>query len=164
MNSEEFSMCVKKLSPAQDEESIQYWKYFADQCTWYGQSPGPEAMEDESAAAEGWLGVLYDSFCIIKESFGRDVADVLIGLGSESCCLYPGEMMQAAVCLENGGSAEQIIAMTGLGYITAPVLFSTVSREEAEKQFAAGMEMLQQNEFLSEPQADEDVEAEEMER
>lgn len=42
MNSEDFSISVKKLSPVQDAETIRYWKNFADECVEHGS---PQALK-----------------------------------------------------------------------------------------------------------------------
>lgn len=101
------------------------------------QSAGFETIADKTSAAEKWLDILYAGFCAVKENFDQEEADALIDLGRESCCLYPGEMMQAAVCLENGGNAGQILAMIESGDIDVADLFSPMPRKEAEKQTSA---------------------------
>ncbi len=136
MNGEDFFTAVRKLSPVQDEEAIRHWKGFVDVCVEHGQSIGFEATADGCQETEKWLDTLYSAFCFVKDSFGQEVTDALIALGSEGCCLYPGEMMQAAACLENGVNARQLLVLMDTGFLEADAPFSIMSREEAERQMA----------------------------
>lgn len=137
MNGEDFFTAVRKLSPVQDEEAIRYWKGFVDGCVEHGQFVGLEATADGRQETEKWLDTLYSTFCLVKDSFGQEVADVLIGLSREGYCLYPGEMMQAAACLENGVNVRQLLVLMDTGFLEADAPFSIMSREEAERQMAA---------------------------
>ena len=56
----------------------------------------------------------------------------MVNLGLERCCLYPGEMMQAALCLEKGENGRQIFEKIESGEIDCTDLFSPVSRRDAE--------------------------------
>lgn len=136
MTYEDFSAAVRGLSNIQEEKSIRRWIDFSEECVQNGQFVGFEPAGDGSLEEERWLDILYAGFCKVKESFGQEVADALIGLGRESCCLYPGEMMQAAVCLENSINVSQLHVLIEMGLLDADNPFSPMPRAEAERQMA----------------------------
>lgn len=136
MDYEVFCAAVRRLSPAQDEAAIWCWKDFVDECVEHEQFVGFEVTGDAHSEAGRWLEALHAGFCAVKESFSQEVTDALIGLGRESCCLYPGEMMQVAVCLENGVNARQIQVLMETGFLDADDPFSLMPRAEAERQMA----------------------------
>ena len=60
----------------------------------------------------------------------------MVNLSRQQCCLYPGEMMQAALCLESGDNAKQIVHKIHTGEIDCTDIFSPISRREAEGRHA----------------------------
>ena len=56
----------------------------------------------------------------------------MVNLSLEQGCLYPGEMMQAALCVEKGENGKQIFEKIESGEIDCIDLFSAVSRRNAE--------------------------------
>ena len=66
-------------------------------------------------------------------SFSKETAAAVINLSCEHCCLYPGEMVPAALYLENGGSSARLLEMIESGELDCPDLFEPVFRQEAEE-------------------------------
>lgn len=131
MDYENFSASLKSLAPMCKPEAVPLWNDFAVECVKMGQYVNFDVIADKSLAAEKWLDALYTGFCAVKKSFGEDTAADLIGLSYEKCCLYPGEMMQAAVLLVNGRDAKDILEMIESGKLDTPSLFSPIPWEEA---------------------------------
>lgn len=136
MGHEDFAAAVRKMSPVQEGEGIRHWMGFADANVENGMFVGFKAEGDRSLEEERWLDVLYAGFRAVEESFGQEVLDALIGLDLEGCCLYPGEMMLAAVCLENGINARQLLVLMDTCILEADDPFCILSRKEAERQVA----------------------------
>lgn len=107
-----------------------------DECVEHEQFVGFEATGDAHSEAGRWLEALHAGFCAVKESFSQEVTDALIGLSLRRCSLYPGEMMQMAVCLENGANVRQLLVLMDMGFLEAADPFLIVTREEAERQMA----------------------------
>lgn len=133
MDYAEFSASIKELAPGHKPEAVPNWREFAAECVKEGQFVHFKPMADKVAAEEKWLDVIYEGFCAVKEHFGLELAVAVIDLGCEPACLYPGEMMQAAACLEWGGNAKQIFGMIESGAIDSFDLFSPISRQELKK-------------------------------
>ena len=76
--------------------------------------------------------MIYSGLKAVRKECGLETAAALVNLGLERCCLYPGEMMQAALCLEKGENGRQIFAKIESGEIDCTDLFSPVSRRDAE--------------------------------
>ena len=133
MNYAEFSTAIAGLAPGRNLEAVLLWSKFAAECVERGQFVHFEPETDKTSAAEKWLDVLYAGFCAVKENFGQEMAVAVIDLSREHCCLYPGEMMQAAACLERGGNAQQILDMIEAGDIDCSDLFSPISQQKSEE-------------------------------
>lgn len=131
MTFEEFSVSVDAAVPNHKPEALLGWRDFATECVENGQFVHFEAMEDTAAAAEKWLDVLRNGIFAVKHSFGEDIATALVNLSCEGGCLYPDEMMQAAVCLSVGCTGKEIFDLIESGDIDSDDLFSPVSREKA---------------------------------
>lgn len=131
MDEKTFTVSVKKIAPRLKAEAIQCWIDFAVECVARGQYVNFEVTGDKSLAAEKWLDALYAGFCAVKHSFGEDVAKELVGLSRKKCCLYPGEMMQAAVILREDCGAEDVIEAIESGLIDPEDLFSPITLFEA---------------------------------
>ena len=136
MNSENFSVSLTQIAPMHKPEADQYWKDFAVECVASEQFVNFEVTADKALAIEKWLDVFSDSFLAIKKDLGEKAAEKNINFGCEQGCLYPGEMMQAAIYLKNGGDDKQIFSMIESGDIDAENLFSLMSRQKAEKYMA----------------------------
>lgn len=131
MDYKNFFASLKQIAPMHKAEATQIWIDFAVECVSWGQYVNFNVTEDKSLAVEEWLDVLYKGFYAVKKGFGEDVAEKVIGLSCEKCCLYPGEMMQAAVLLGKGCDANDIMKQIESGELDPPNLFSPISREEA---------------------------------
>ena len=72
---------------------------------------------DKTTAVEKWLDLLYSGLKAVGKNCGPETAAALVDLGLERCCLYPGKMMQAALCLEKGENGRQIFEKIESGEI-----------------------------------------------
>ena len=133
MDYKKFVDTTKKFAPDHKAEAVPIWRDFAAECVDREQFVHFEATTDKASAVEKWLDVLSAGFCAVSENFGGETASSVVNLSCERCCLYPGEMMQAAICLEKGGSSKQILAMIESGELDCSNLFEPMSRQEAEK-------------------------------
>lgn len=134
MDYEKFAETLKEAAPSHKADAVPLWRDFAAECVENEQFVHFEVIADKNAAVEKWLDVLSAGICAVSKSFGNETAAAVVNLSCEHCCLYPGEMMQAAICLENGGDGRQIFAMIESGEIDCLNLFAPMSRQEAEKQ------------------------------
>jgi len=132
MTHENFLNRIKEMAPGCKPEAISRWRDFAVECVEAEQFVQFQRTEDKAAAVEKWLDVLCAGPQAVREECGPETASAVIGLSLEACCLYPGEMMRAALCLENGGDAKQISRKIEDGEIDRIDLFSPISRKEAE--------------------------------
>lgn len=131
MDYEKFAASVDELVPEHKPEAAPLWLYFASECVESEQYVHFQHMADKTAAEGKWLDVFYAGFCAVKESFGQDTATAVVDLSCEHCCLYPGEMMQVAVLLDNGSDAKDIMEQIEAGIIDPPDLFSPIPWVEA---------------------------------
>lgn len=129
---ENFITLVKELAPGCKPEAIPRWRDFAAECVDSEQFVHFKRTADKNTAVESWLDVLYSGFKAVRKECGLETATAVIDLSLEPCCLYPGEMMQAALCLEKGKNARQIFDKIQSGEIDCIDLFTVVSRREAE--------------------------------
>ena len=97
MGHEDFLEAVREMSPVQEEGCIRQWMGFAHENAEMGMFIDFREEGDKDQEEERWLDILHAGFCAVREGFSQEVLDALIGLGLESCILYPGEMVQAAV-------------------------------------------------------------------
>jgi len=137
MNDTKFAALVHELAPKHGQAAIPAWIKFAAECVECEQFVHFKSTGDKEADKGKWLDALYAGFCAVRESYGQEAAAALIDLGCEPCCLYPGEMMQAAVCLERGMDGNGIMELIEYGDIDASDLFAPLSKEEAEKNMAS---------------------------
>ncbi len=132
MTYENFLIRVKELAPGCKPEAIPRWRDFAVECVDSEQFVRFRQTANKNAAMEKWLDVLYLGLKAVRRECGPETASAMVNLGLERCCLYPGEMMQAALCLEKGENSRQIFEKIESGEIDCTDLFSPVSRREAE--------------------------------
>ena len=76
--------------------------------------------------------MLFRSLQAVSKECGLEAAAAMVDLSLQQCCLYPGEMMQAVLCLEIGDNAKQIVHKIHTGEIDCTDIFSPISRREAE--------------------------------
>ena len=136
MDSGRFFASLTQIAPMHKTEADQYWRDFAAECVEAEQFVNFEVIEDKAFAAERWLDAFFDGFLAVKRELGEKAAEKIINLGCEQGCIYPGEMMQAAIYLENGGDSKQIFPMIEFGDIDAENLFCPMSKQKAEKYLA----------------------------
>ena len=132
MTYENFLTHVKELAPGCKPEAVPRWRDFAVECVDSEQFVRFKQTADKTAAVEKWLDVIYSGLKAVRKECGPETVAAMVNLGLERCCLYPGEMMQAALGLEKGENGRQIFAKIESGEIDCTDLFSPVSRREAE--------------------------------
>ena len=129
---ENFLAQVKELPPGCKPEAVPRWRDFAVECVDSKQFVRFKPTADKTAAVENWLDVLYSGLKAARKECGPETAAAVVNLSLERCCLYPGEMMQAALCVERGENGRQIFEKIESGEIDCTDLFSAVSRRDAE--------------------------------
>ena len=132
MTYENFLARVKELAPGCKPEAIPRWRNFAVECVDSKQFVRFKPTADKTAAVENWLDVLYSGLKAARKECGPETAAAVVNLSLERCCLYPGEMMQAALCLERGENARQIFDKIQSGEIDCTDIFTPISRREAK--------------------------------
>ena len=132
MTYENFLTSVQELAPGCKPEAIPRWQDFAVECVDNGQFVQFEHTADKTAATEKWLNALHSGIQAVSKECEPETAAAMVNLSLQQCCLYPGEMMQAALCLENGDTARQIVHKIHTGEIDCTDIFSPISRREAE--------------------------------
>ena len=132
MTYENFLTRVKELAPGCKPEAIPRWRNFAVECVDSEQFVHFKPAADKTAAVENWLDVLYSGLKAVRKECGPETAAGVVNLSLEQCCLYPGEMMQAALCVERGENGKHIFEKIESGEIDCTDLFSAVSRRDAE--------------------------------
>ena len=132
MTYENFLTSVKELAPGCKPEAIPRWQDFAVECVDNGQFVQFERLADKTAAVEKWLDALHSGLQAVSKECGPETAAAMVDMSLQQCCLYPGEMMQAALCLESGDTAKQIVHKIHTGEIDCTDIFSPISRREAE--------------------------------
>ena len=132
MTYKNFLVRVRELADGCKPEAISLWRDFAMECVESGQFVHSRRTVDKTAAVAEWLDVICMGFQTVREECGPETATTLVNLSLEQCCHYPGEMMQAALCLEYGEIAKQIFDKIDSGEIVCIDLFTTISRREAE--------------------------------
>jgi len=136
MDHAKFTELVNELAPMHRPEAVAWWMEFASERVERGQFVHFESTADKTADEEKWLDAFYAGFCAVKESFGQEMATAVIDLSCQHCCLYPGEMMQAAVCLAHGKNAGDIMGWINSGDLDPRDLFASLPRKEAEEDMA----------------------------
>ena len=110
MRTEDFSLALNALLPGCDPEAASKWEEFAVECV--EQEHYAHFIPAEHDAAVGmWLDATYAGLYAVRQEYGQEIAEKAAGLSCHQCPLYPGEMMQAAEVLKNGGGAEEISRM-----------------------------------------------------
>lgn len=132
MTYENFLTRVKELAPGCKPEAVPRWRDFAVECVDSEQFVRFKQTANKTAAVEKWLDVLYSGLKAVRKECGPETAAAVVNLSLEQCCLYPGEMMQAALCVERGENGRQIFEKIESGEIDCTDLFSAVSRRDAE--------------------------------
>lgn len=147
MKRDDFSLALDALLPGCDPEAASKWAEFANECVESGQFVHFIPAEHD-AAVEKWLDAVFVGLCDVKQEYGPEIAAKVAELSCQRCALYPGEMLQAARVLENGGAGmDGVFLQTGKLY--APVRgadgqprafqeVKAVTAQEREAAFLAG--------------------------
>jgi len=98
MKPDDFIRKFHLLFPDCKPDAAQNWQTFAVECVDQHQYVHFKAAKSRDACIEDWLGVLYEGLRQTKDRFGTAVSTQVADLSCEPCCLYPGEMPQAAEC------------------------------------------------------------------
>jgi len=126
MKKETFQKQFRELLPGSKPEAARAWQRFAEECVDNEQYVHFKAAKSRDACVEEWLEVLYEGLRQTKLNFGVKLAARVSDLGCESCCLYPGEMTQAAEYLLQGSGVEEIMEGIKSGDIDCVDLFSVM--------------------------------------
>lgn len=89
-------------------EAAQKWIDFAAECVSKEQYANFKPSKDPETSVERWLDTLCGGVYAVWAEYGAEVAGKLVNLSLDNCCVYPGEMLQAAECLRDGDTAETI--------------------------------------------------------
>ena len=108
MTKADFFAALHTIAPGSTPEAAQKWIDFAAECVAEEQYPDFKPSKGPEADVEKWLDTLCGGFYAVWAEYGAELAGKLVGLSLDKCCLYPGEMLQAAECLRDGGTAETI--------------------------------------------------------
>lgn len=108
MKRSDFFAALHTAAPGSTPEAVQKWIDFALECVSEGQYANFTPSKDQEADVENWLDTLCGGVYAVRAEYGAELAGKLVGLSLDKCCLYPGEMLQAAECLRDGGTAETI--------------------------------------------------------
>lgn len=108
MTRADFFAVLHTAAPGSTPEAVQRWIDFAANCVSEGQYANFTPSMDAEADVEKWLDTLCGGLYAVRAEYGGELAGKLVELSLDNCCLYPGEMLQAAACLRDGGTAETI--------------------------------------------------------
>lgn len=117
MKRDDFFAALHTAAPDAAREAVQKWIDFAVECVERGQYVNFIPAKDQEASVESWLDTLCAGVYAVQAEYGAELAGKLVNLSLDKCCLYPGEMRQAAECLRDGGTAETIIGKINSGEI-----------------------------------------------
>ncbi len=110
MTKSDFFAALHTAAPGSTPEAVQKWIDFAAECVREEQYANFTPSTDPEANVENWLDTLCGGVYAVRAEYGGELAGKLVSLSLDNCCLYPGEMLQAAECLRDGGTAEIISA------------------------------------------------------
>lgn len=109
MKRADFFASMHTAAPGSTPEAVQKMIDFAVECVQQEQYANFTPSKDQEASVERWLDTLCGGVYAVRAEYGAELAGKLVSLGLDNCCLYPGEMLQAAACLRDGGTAETIL-------------------------------------------------------
>lgn len=114
MNKKEFGLALNALLPHCDPNAPQKWAEFAARCVNHELFVYVIPTEYH-AAVEKWLDNFYAGLYAVKQEYGEEIATQMAGLPCQRCDLFPGQMMNAAEILKDGGTAEELRKMDSDG-------------------------------------------------
>lgn len=109
MKRADFFAALHTVALGSTPEAAQKWIDFAAECVSEGQYANFTSSKDWEASVEKWLDTLCGGVYAVRAEYGAKLAGKLVNLGLDNCCVYPGEMLQAAEYLQNGGTAKIIL-------------------------------------------------------
>ena len=112
MKRADFFASMHTAAPGSTPEAVQKLIDFAVECVQEEQYANFTPSKDPEASVERWLDTLCGGVYAVRAEYGAELTGKLVSLGLDNCCLYPGEMLQAAACLRDGGTAETIFPRT----------------------------------------------------
>lgn len=126
MTRADFFATLHTVTPGSTPEAAQKWIDFAAKCVSEGQYANFTASKGREDNIESWLDTLCGGVYAVRAEYGAELAGKLVSLSLNNCCLYPGEMLQAAECLRDGGTAEMISGKIASGEIQSERSFFPV--------------------------------------
>ena len=114
-------------------ESITSWIGFAVECVDLGQYVDFVQKNDDTLNVNRWLETLLSGLLETQKQYGVHIAKQVCDLASQSNCLYPSEMLQAAVYLQKGSTPEEIGVMIASGAIDGEQPFFPKLSDAAEE-------------------------------
>ena len=126
MTKADFFAALHTIAPGSTPEAAQKWIDFAAECVAEEKYVNFKPSNDPEASVEKWLDTLCGGFYAVRAEYGAELTGKLVGLSLAPCCLYPGEMLQAAECLRDGGTAETISGKIALSEIESEQPFFPV--------------------------------------
>ena len=137
MKRADFFASMHTAAPGSTPEAVQKMIDFAVERVQQEQYANFTPSIDQQASVERWLDTLCGGVYAVRAEFGPELAGKLVNLSLDNCGLYPGEMLQAAACLRDGGTAETILQKISTGEIESQQPF--LSAEEKTGNAAAGI-------------------------
>ena len=126
MKRADFFASMHTAAPGSTPEAAQKMIDFAVECVQQEQYANFTPAIDQETSVERWLDTLCGGVYAVRAEFGPELAGKLVNLGQDNCGLYPGEMLQAAACLRDGGTAETILQKISTGEIESQQPFFPV--------------------------------------
>lgn len=121
----QFTELAGQLMPECSQEALKTWVAFAKECVDLEQYVDFKTDPDRNEAVGRWLETLLVGLYISKIRYGEEAAEKVCSLGQleKPMCLYPSEILQAAVQFEMGCSQEEVTEMVKNGEIDACIPF-----------------------------------------
>lgn len=114
-----------------EAKSASKWIDFATECVDLGRYVDFAKVEDHSVAVNRWLETLLSGLLEVQKRYSTSIAKQVCDLALLPNCLYPSEMLQAAVHFQNGGNLKEIIKMIESGAIEGAEPFFPKFTDEA---------------------------------
>lgn len=99
------------------EQAASRWIQFAEECVKESQYVEFQQITNSAAEKNRWMEATLAGLIHVRNTIGLDAAQKVCELASVPQCLYPFEMIEAAKCLQNGGSLEDIVELIENGTI-----------------------------------------------
>ena len=99
------------------EQAASRWIQFAEECVKESQYVEFQQITNGAAEKNRWMEATLAGLIHVRNTIGLDAAQKVCELASVPQCLYPFEMIEAAKCLQNGGSLEDIVELIENGTI-----------------------------------------------